>query len=377
MDRPAAAAPRRPRTEWVRVVADLEQLCEVSQHGDKIPTHTELMRRLNASERTVLHALADLQRRGRIERRHGSGTYVSHRKTADFSAPDIAPPIADSTIVAVMRPDRSVYDQCLTLLYGQAEQANLTLTCKLVGSDRDFAQILSSATSPSRYILFNYAQTAQLAQALQLAGNRVVIVGTPYIEGVPVAPCVHGDQEEGGYLAARALIDVGHDRIAFTNYLESQITHPRLVGHRRAVAEAAQSGRSVVSTIIHDKTTVEWDADPAKAAKFFSAPNAPTGLVCWNDHEAARVVSTLVRAGVRVPDDVSVVGYDNLAESRLIVPALTTIDGNIQAQIKAAVRLLMQDTPTAPGRTVVFMPTLVKRESVSKPNFEINGDHQK
>ena len=71
-------------------------------------------------------------------------------------------------------------------------------------------------------------------------------------------------------------------------------------------------------------------------------------MVVWNDHEAVRLATVLSRAGVRVPEQVSLVGYDNLPESSLIYPLLTTIDQAIGQQLRLALRLLTQPVPPAP-----------------------------
>ena len=75
----------------------------------------------------------------------------------------------------------------------------------------------------------------------------------------------------------------------------------------------------------------------------------------------------LSRAGVRVPEQVSLVGYDNLPESSLIYPQLTTIDQAIGQQLRLALRLLTHPVPPPPSQTVLVTPTLIPRGSSAPP----------
>ena len=70
-------------------------------------------------------------------------------------------------------------------------------------------------------------------------------------------------------------------------------------------------------------------------------PTAPTAVFAANDLSAIQTMRTAAELGISVPDDVSVVGFDNIPESALPNPPLTTVDQSIQAQGDAAVRTLL------------------------------------
>ena len=155
----------------------LEQLCDDSGPGAKIATHTELMRQMNASERTILRALDDLQRQGRVVRRHGSGTFVAEdipvrpaQRRGDVESMD--------AIVAIAHPDESFFDRCIELLYGHARSAELDLVCRLISNTNDLSSVLKGIGHAAGYIVFSY-NCEPIARELAEAGQRVVIVGAP------------------------------------------------------------------------------------------------------------------------------------------------------------------------------------------------------
>jgi DNA-binding LacI/PurR family transcriptional regulator len=351
----------RPRATASHVMQSLDSLCETLGPGGRIPTHTELMRRYAASERAVREALDELQRSGRIVRRNGVGTFV-----ASSDQPP-APLLASSrTIVAITRPDRAFFDRCMDLLFRHAEDADLSLVCQPV-ADANARQILtaSAASKPLGFLLFGY-WLAPLAERLQAEGWRVVVVGAPHADITPTFPTVYHDHNQGGYLVTRHLISLGHRRIAFARAGGNNIPHhPRWQGHQRALREARREGKEIHDTLIPEEETAAWATDSTRAAAYFQTSDAPTALISWNDHEAAKVLTALIRAGVRVPDQVSLAGYDDLPEGALVYPRLTTVDQSIGEQLRAAVDLLTRPAPLPPTHTVVFVPSLLPHESTA------------
>jgi GntR family transcriptional regulator, arabinose operon transcriptional repressor len=371
MTKKTLSVPGQNRSDTAHVVRALGDYCASLKPGDRIPTHTELMRQFQASERAVRFALDELQREGRIIRRNGVGTFVAERQVRSgggtSGALSATPYVSNRTIVALTVPDNSFFDRCMDLLFRYAEAADLSLVCQPVNADALPSADFFTNASPLGFILFRHT-LAPLAKQLQEKGCRVVLVGAPPIDVLPEVPTVYGDHEYGGYLAAKHLIDLGHRRIAFAHLgagtLQQQL---RWRGHQRAIQEARRTGQSIGDTVLSDEEANAWEENPARAKMFFTAPDAPTGIVAWNDHEAARLLSLLARAGIQVPQEVSLIGYDALPEGRLVYPPLTTIDHAMGQQLHAAVDLLTRPVPPPTTHTVIVTPTLVRRESTATP----------
>jgi GntR family transcriptional regulator of arabinose operon len=355
----------RPTAKFEQVLLQLETLCSTLQTGDRIPALPELMRQFQASERAVLRALDELQRAGRIIRRHGAGTFIAEPLPPSAPIPTLAT-TDQQGIVAVRIPDNSFFDRCLDVLFQHTDALNIPLICRIVGKDvtAEAADMFVPATGAENlsFLFFRY-DLAPLAKRLQDKGCRVVIVGATPTGVIPEVPCVYGDHEQGGYLVTRHLVENNHRRIAFHASGPDYTENLRWEGHQRALSEAARSGVSLTPIVLPDTVLLAWRADPEQARVFLRQPDAPTAIVCWNDHEATRLMVALNAAGIRVPDDVSVIGYDNLPEGQLVQPPLSTVDHSIDWQIRTAVELLRRPVLPIPSHTKAVMPTLIPRGS--------------
>ena len=104
----------------------------------------------------------------------------------------------------------------------------------------------------------------------------------------------------------------------------------------------------------------------ARRWKLADPANRPTAMVCLNDQVAMTALSAFHQEGIRCPDDISLIGHDNLPEGAYLVPALTTIDNHVELQMKQSVERLLEriNNPDAPRRVYMVQPTLVERQSV-------------
>jgi len=348
------------RADRQQILRALEEFCASLQPGDRIPTHTTLMRQFNASERAIQAALAVLQEQGKIVRKNGVGTFVAQPDTASFDK-------ADRTLVVVARPDHSFFDRFLDLLFRYAEEADLNLICQPVESPNSRSLALANTLHPLGFLLFGYP-LAPLALQLQQHGNRVVLVGSPPVDVTPEFPCIYNDHEHGGYLTTMHLIELGHRRIAYAQAgMIDPLQNRRWRGHQRALAEARRLGFALDITLLSPEQTEGWEADPEQANAFFTGPDAPTALAAWNDHEALRLLATLTRAGISVPARVSLIGYDALPEGTTAHPPLATVDHGMRRQLATAVDLLTRAEPVPAAHSLVFMPTLVPGPSAAPP----------
>jgi DNA-binding LacI/PurR family transcriptional regulator len=317
---------------------------------------------LNASERAVREALGVLQREGWINRKNGVGTFVAE-------SGGLVTRSASPTIIGIARSDASFFDRCIEVMYRRCDEAGLSLLCQPVLDESDGIRIMPSiANEVLGYVVFGY-RLVSIARQLQKEGAKVVVIGAPGIDDFPDVPIIYNDHEHGGFLATNHLLELGHERVAFSLQGVLNLTaQRRWLGHRRAIDEARRRGQRVVDSVIEVAETVRWESDPASVCAFLQGPDAPTGIVMWNDYEAAKLLGTLTKAGIRVPDDVSLIGYDALPEVSLLSPPLTTVDHSIAYQVRTSVDLLLRPTPLPSTYTVVVVPSLLVRQSTSAPS---------
>jgi len=178
-------------------------------------------------------------------------------------------------------------------------------------------------------------------------------------------PTVDSDNFAGAMLATNYLLGLGHRRIGFLGGrpdLES--ARLREAGFRRAMAEA---GVSVDEALVRvGGYRIETAEGPAR--QLLSQDDRPTAIFAANDLSAIATVTAARSLALTVPDDLSVIGFDNVPESALASPPLTTIKQPLQQMGAKALRLLVDLIAGVERETHLRLPTeLVVRASCAPP----------
>lgn len=178
----------------------------------------------------------------------------------------------------------------------------------------------------------------------------------------PRAGYITSDNVEGTRLAVRHLAEQGHERIALISDLpDSYVGRLRLEGYLRGIREAGIPER--------DAYVVQGDYSREsgyRAMKELLAVRPhPSAVVCCSDYSAAGAMDAIREAGLEVPGDIAVTGFDDLEVARNIRPALTTIRQDMLAIGRRSVELLdaMIEDETYPSPEVIVPVELVVRES--------------
>lgn len=169
-----------------------------------------------------------------------------------------------------------------------------------------------------------------------------------------------GDDRLGGYLATRHLIDLGHRRIgviAGPSYASSART--RVEGYRRALAEAGLE--TDPSLVVPSSFGIDSGAEAAET--IMRMPHPPTAIFAVNDNTAIGALSGLMRMGLSVPGDVSLVGYNDIPIVSHLSTPLTTLRVAFEQIAANALDLLGNDNVSPDDRIRVSAPTLIPRRS--------------
>jgi DNA-binding LacI/PurR family transcriptional regulator len=187
-----------------------------------------------------------------------------------------------------------------------------------------------------------------------------VVMVNGYAEDVEV-PYVSCDDIAASQLAVGHLIALGHTRIGLAVGPERFVPAIRkIAGFRQAMASLAR-GEDIESLIERSLFTVEG----GQAAASRLLDRGCTAVVCGSDLMALGAVRAVRSRGLRVPDDVSVVGYDDSPLIAFTDPPLTTLRQSVQSMGEAAVRALVDEIcgQPAPRAEYVFRPELIVRGS--------------
>ncbi|MFD4669086.1 LacI family DNA-binding transcriptional regulator [Lentzea sp. NPDC058450] len=197
------------------------------------------------------------------------------------------------------------------------------------------------------------------------------IPGTPVVAvdphtGRAALPTVDSDNLHGGRLATEHLLSLGHTRIAMlTGRADLKSAQQRETGYRGALASA---GVPVDESLVVRGDYVA-DVAAASARELLARPDRPTAVFAANDISAIAAIEAARELGLRVPEDLSVVGFDNLPESALCSPPLTTVQQPIREMGHRALELLVKLIQNEePADTHITLGTdLVVRQSTRPP----------
>ena len=199
----------------------------------------------------------------------------------------------------------------------------------------------------------------------------LVLVGRYVAELAHVS--VHLDNELGGFMATRHLLERGHTRVAhITGPLRHHDSRARLAGYRRALEEARLPFNE---RLVVEGNFQEYGGQQAATKLLLRAPPGEGGLTAIfaaNDQTAAGALRSLRERGVRVPTDVSLIGYDDIIFARFLEPELTTVRQPLRAMGRATAELALaalRGGVTASKEVQRrFEPTLIQRSSVATVN---------
>ncbi|USK92437.1 LacI family DNA-binding transcriptional regulator [Rossellomorea marisflavi] len=170
------------------------------------------------------------------------------------------------------------------------------------------------------------------------------------------------DDVKGGYLAGRYLLDHGHRHAAVITELQRASGKLRLEGFKRAFGAAGIELDP--DSVINSKSTFE---DAKKAArKILKKENRPSAVFASTDLIAAIFINEARKAGVSIPGDMSIIGFDNTIYAEIADPGLTTIAQPIPELASYAIEQLMKSIkdPDSPAHRITLAPHLVERDSV-------------
>lgn len=197
------------------------------------------------------------------------------------------------------------------------------------------------------------------ASAGQFSTDAPIIAVDPHVLNADY-PSVQATNYEGALDATEYLIRLGHRRIAFIKGRpEIQCSAHRLKGYEDALSNAGIQ----IDEILAVPGDFSTDTGHVRALQLLSLENPPTAIFASNDQSALGVYQAAEELGVRIPDDLSVVGFDNISEARYL--GLTTVDQFLDEMGYVAVQMLIKLIGNEPLEVQVHkIPTrLVERTS--------------
>lgn len=341
--------------------------------NQKISSESELMKQFNVSRHTVRLALGDLVNEGLLYKEQGSGTFVSDRLSkpqpiTQFNKKNIAivvTYISDYIFPSIIRGAESALSQegyQVSLFSTNNDHENERRILENI-IEQDFDGVI---VEPTQSAISN----PNINYYLNLESLNIpyVMINAYYDELEPISVTIN--DEKGGFLQAEHLIKYGHQNILGFFKTDDIQGSKRMKGFLKAHREY---GVSINPKNIITYTTGQKYTKPVEILGniLSKAQEKPTGIVCYNDELALKLLDVIRHNNLSVPDDLSIVGFDNSFISEISEVKLTTVNhpkselGKMAADVILKMVKSGKSTKRKEGiiDSFVFEPDLIVRSS--------------
>ena len=357
-----------PTTKHARVYRALEREIRDGrwQPGDRLPSEADLVERFGVSRITVGRAVRDLQRNGLVDRRAGSGTYVSAARAGtgghsfgllipDLGETEIFEPICQGMMASPLAREHALVWGSPTGEGETKEERAWHLCRQYVERGVSGVFFAPLERSPAKDEV-----NRRIATALDDARIPVVLLDRT-VEPYPERgrhDLVGIDNAHAGHVITAHLVASGSARPGFVALPDSAATvDAREAGYRDALY---RWGIPLERALIR-----RFDPADADTVSAWLDAQRPDGIVCANDWTAARLMHTLLGLGVRIPDDIRMVGIDDVEYGKLLPVPLTTFRQPTRQIGTAALAAMLERVahPDLPTRDILLQGELVVRAS--------------
>ena len=340
----------------------------------RLPSEAQFVKRFAVSRPTIGRALKDLQEQGLIDRRRGSGTYVRAEQDRAQDAHSAVPQLG--MIVPSLRHTEIFEYICgelaslarvndYGLWWGASTSPISEATMTVEEAEALCSRFIERRVAGVFFVPFEHQADREpanrrITERLRQAGIPVVLLDRD-IEKFPhrsAFDLVGIDNFAGGYQLAEHLIKLGARRLGYVmRPLTAGTVDARIAGARSAMLAY---GLAAPPTFVH-----VGDPTDLKFVRSFAQAHQLDAVLCTSDHLAAQLLQSLARLGIRVPQDLRLVGFDDVRFASLLTIPLTTMEQPCRDVAVTAFNALREriKNPTLPPRTLMLTPRMVVRET--------------
>jgi GntR family transcriptional regulator of arabinose operon len=350
--------------------------------GSRLPSEAKLAIEFGVSRGTLRQALATLQRDGRTQAIPSRGHFVrapapiraeARRRQVGVVVPSVAKPYVPDILVGI---EDELHIRGYTMVVGSSGASGEQQAGRV-------QRILDDGASGLIAYPVDYEANPALFAGLSEAGFPVVLIDR-YLVG-HTFDAVISDNLGGAYAAVRHLLEQGHRRVAFvsTDNLSTTSVAERLQGYRQALVDA---GVEPDASLQYTKLPVAaaWPAPDAASEKnarriaAFLARTRPTAVFALHDHIAVDVLAAASEVGMRIPDDLALVGFDDDPFAKALAVPLSTVAQPRERMGRVAAGLVLdriegQRTEVA---RIVLPTALILRRSSERRGTEVLPEGQ-
>jgi len=335
--------------------------------GERIPSENELCTRFDLSRQTIRHAIAKMAEDGLLESRRGSGTYIADQRAEE----------GERNVIAVVTTyvDDYIFPSTIrgieNTLSGKGYSMQLSFTNNTVGKERQILQDLLSRNDVAGLIMEPVKSALpnpnmDLYRKLQDKKIKILFINSFYPE--LDFPHVSLNDAQCAYKAVRSLIDAGHREIGCVLKLDDGQGRERYRGYLKAISEA---GLPFSYDRVNWIDTIDLGKGAAALKRVRERLNGCSAVFCYNDMVAGMMIEMLSREGIRVPEDISIIGMDDSDMARLGTGGVTISSiphPKERLGEKAAQNMIrmIHEGKLSYNATYEFSEDVILRDSISK-----------
>ena len=343
----------------------------------KLPTENELAQEYNVSRITSKRALEELKKEGLIYRVRGSGSFVNEINEERMQA-ITTPAINTARAIAIIMPKHvteSSFAQSINGAVKVFEKAGYySIIHSGVKNSEDEKKIIKKMYEDGIGGIIYYPvsdrENYSLMHHLYLENYPIVTIDK-YFESLPISNVI-ADNYNGERMATEYLIKLGHEKIAFVSDLSIESTtsiRNRYFGYAKALKS---QGKYEKEDIVKSGFTDEYHRKHQEKhyATIISElrEKEVTGIIAVNDLVATYLMRTAIKMGVLVPEELSIIGFDDLEMSKHLQVPLTTIRQNFDKIGESAAELIIKmiESQDYEYQQIKLPVTVIERKSCSK-----------
>jgi GntR family transcriptional regulator of arabinose operon len=335
------------------------------QTGDKLPTESDFMKQFGVSRYTVRRAVGELQNERFIYRIQGGGMFVDdwqservtqvNNKMVGVITTHIADYIFPNIISGIDRiVSNSGYSILLSNTHNNHQKERQSLIRML---DSNVEALI---VEPTQSALPN--PNLDIYKKIRDAGIPVLFINSHYDE--LDFPYIHTNDLEAEQRLTEYLFTQEHEKILgvfqvddiqgvhrMNGFVQSYLKHPKI---------------SYLSEIVMYQSSDEMAKIFERVTKIMSSENHPTAIACYNDKLAIQIIDVIRSLDLRVPEDVSVVGFDDYQLSKYIEPSLTTLVHPKEKMGIDAGKSIIKMINKEPVESITYDPEMIIRNSTAR-----------
>jgi GntR family transcriptional regulator, arabinose operon transcriptional repressor len=336
------------------------------QPGDRLPSETLLCKRFDASRITVAKAIQQLQSERLVSRISGSGTYVEQpERTEAFQFGLLIPELGSTEIFEPICRGmmNSPLAKSHSLIWGHslADETDRSKAAMQLCQQYISQKVAGVFFAPIEYATESDHTNSDIVAAFERANIPIVLLDRCFKSYPDRAPydLIGIDNHRAGYTMTRHLLHVGASRIIFLARPNSASTvNARIAGYREALDAHGKQPPYGTGTYFGDFSDISLMSR-------ILADTSPDAIVCANDVTAATVMQSLLKLGVSIPEQVRIVGMDDVSYAKFLPIPLTTLHQNCGEMGAVALSTMLDRlrSPSTSARDILLPCEVVIRES--------------